>query len=81
VYKTEFNLVPRLLPSHALPLLKEPGWGWSRDTPKSGVFSISFLKTLREEWQGIIADVVKCKNKQKQRHAYQHTFIVTKKIL
>jgi hypothetical protein len=49
--------------------------------PKSGVFSISVLKTLREEWQGIIADFVKCKNKQKQRHAYQHTFIVTKRIL
>ena len=46
------NLVPRLLPSHALKLRKDPGWGWSRDTPESGVFSISVLKTLREEWQG-----------------------------
>jgi hypothetical protein len=31
---------------------KDPGWGWSRDTPESGVFSISVLKTVREEWQG-----------------------------
>ena len=46
------NLVPRLLPSHAPKLRKDPGWGWSRDTPESGVFSISVLKTLREEWQG-----------------------------
>ena len=46
------NLVPRLLPSHAPKLRKDPGWGWSRDTPESGVFSISILKTLREEWQG-----------------------------
>ena len=45
------NLVPRLLPSHAPKLRKDPGWGWSRDTPESGVFSISVLKTLREEWQ------------------------------
>ena len=50
--REDCNLVPRLLPSHALKLRKDPGWGWSRDTPESGVFSISVLKTLREEWQG-----------------------------
>jgi hypothetical protein len=38
------NHVPRLLPSHALKLRKDPGWGWSRDTPESGVFSISVLR-------------------------------------
>ena len=38
------NLVPRLLPSHAIKLRKDPGWGWSRDTPESGVFSISVLR-------------------------------------
>ena len=31
------NLVPRLLPSQAPKLRKDPGWGWSRDTPESGV--------------------------------------------
>ena len=28
----------------ALKLRKDPGWGWSRDTPESGVFSISVLR-------------------------------------
>ena len=35
-----------------LPLRKYPGRGWSCDTPKSGVFSISLIKKLREEWEG-----------------------------
>ena len=74
-------ILPRLLPSHALPLRKDPGWGWSRDTPNLGWFQLAFLKHSGRSGKGTIADVVKCKNKQKQRHAYQHTFIVTKNIL
>ena len=63
----EDNLVPRLLPSHAPKLRKDPGWGWSRDTPDSGVFSISVLKTLREEWQGNYCRC--CHLTKKERHA------------
>ena len=50
------NLVPRVF-TYARRCDKDPGSGWSRDTPKSGVFLISDLYFIGEGWQSTICRV------------------------